>query len=489
MLVMLGHWFRGRPERPWVRPWGLAAPILVLVFCLPLLRPLRQPTQISENESGRLATIQAIVEHKTTAIDGSSFHPLRDVIVTAHPAGGLHSLRHFSKQPPVMAAMLAGPYWVLHHYGVTFDSNSALAAYLLTLLGATLPVAVAAGLLYRMGRLFELPRPWRMTIAIAATFGSGLVSYATVLNSHAPASALVLAACACLFQAGLDGRGAGGYGRLIFAGFFAALAGVIDLAALVFLVLLIPVIFSLRWKLSARAMGMALYLCGAAFPVALHAILTVPITGDFRPGFLHDELAVTGHVQAAVDADELDADSPSAAGKMARHLTDGILGPHGLLSHFPILLIGLGGIGVVLHRHWPTTVKTLAAACLGGAAVIVFTYVVFDPDWAQPMFSVRWFVVFLPLIVFWAGVWLREKHHPASWTAAAVVLGFSIVITLLGATAPFTTSANGEYTASAAARQLLHPNAVEMSAPQARKVVVPAHFERSVAGWPLVDHR
>jgi hypothetical protein len=467
----------------------MAAPILVLVVCLPLLRPLRQPTQISENESGRLATIQAIVEHKTTAIDQSSFHPVHDVIVSAHPPGGPRSPRHFSKQPPVMAAMLAGPYWLLHRFGVTFDSNPSLAAYLLTLLGATLPVAAAAGLLYRMGRLFELPRPWRMTLAIAGTFGSGLVSYATVLNSHAPAAALVLGACVCLFHAGLDGRGAGGYGRLLLAGFCAALAGVIDLAALAFLVLLIPVILSLRWKMSARALGLTLYLAGAAFPIALHALLTVPITGDIRPGFLHSELAAIGHVQPPVEADDSDGDAPSAAGQMARHLTDGILGPHGLLSHFPILLVGLGGIGIVLHRHWPASVKTLAAACLGGAAVIVLTYVILDPDWAQPMFSVRWFIVFLPLIVFWAGVWLRKKHHPASWAAAAVVLGFSILTTLLGATAPFTPAANGEYTASAAARQLLHPNAADTTASQARETLLPPYPKKPAAPWPVVDNR
>src|SRR5260370_1257356 len=64
--------------------------------------------------------------------------------------------------------------------------------------GATLPVAGAAGLIYRMGRLFELKRPLRTALAAIVVFGSGLISYAVVLNSHAPAAALVLCACGCI---------------------------------------------------------------------------------------------------------------------------------------------------------------------------------------------------------------------------------------------------------------------------------------------------
>jgi hypothetical protein len=33
-----------------------------------------------------------------------------------------------------------------------------------------------------------------------------------------------------------------------------------------------------------------LYLTGASPPIVLHAVLTLPVTGDLRPGFLHTEL-------------------------------------------------------------------------------------------------------------------------------------------------------------------------------------------------------
>ena len=124
-------------------------------------------TTISDNERSRLATIEAIVEKRTLAVDGPLyFKPTSNIT-----SGAGTPEHHYSSQPPVMAALLAGPYWLMHKLGLSFESNPALSTYLLTLIGVTLPVAGAAGLVYRLGRLFELRRPWRMTLAIAAVFG------------------------------------------------------------------------------------------------------------------------------------------------------------------------------------------------------------------------------------------------------------------------------------------------------------------------------
>ena len=293
-----------------------------------------------------------------------------------------------------------------------------------------------------------------MTLAIAAVFGSGLVSYATVLNSHAPAAFFVLGACGCFFHAGLTKQVVRSYAWIGLAGLCAALAASIDMAAVAYLVLLIGIILAMRWPITSRLSGLIWYVAGAVGPILLHAWLTVPITGDMRPGFLHPELAPPPH-QAASEADE--SDRLTYAETVALHLADGLLGPHGLLSHFPIVLFGIGGIGAVLHRHWPLPTKVLALISLSAAMVIVIAYVVSGADWAQPMFSVRWFIVFMPLLVYWCGAWLRKSHPPIMWVAAAVLLVFSMLTTILGATAPFVAARDGEYTAYLAARQLIKP--------------------------------
>jgi hypothetical protein len=293
-----------------------------------------------------------------------------------------------------------------------------------------------------------------MTLAIAAVFGSGLVSYATVLNSHAPAAFFVLCACGCFFHAGLTKRVVRSYAWLGLAGLCAALAATIDMAAVVYLVLLIGIILAMRWPLTSRLSGLIWYVAGAVGPILLHAWLTIPITGDIRPGFLHPELAATSHHAVA---DSEDSDALTYTQTVALHLADGLLGPHGLLSHFPIVLIGVAGIGGVLHRHWPLPTKVLALISLAAAITIIIVYVTAGANWEQPMFSVRWFIVFMPLLVYWCGAWLRKSHPAIVWVGAAMLLAFSILTTILGATAPFTPAKNGEYTAYIAARQLWRP--------------------------------
>src|SRR5438045_9776458 len=84
MRLMSSLVARLTPERPrkMVRPWALSAPILVLLVALPLLRPLRYPLprQISDEEQARLATVQAIVEHRTLHIDATDFTTTRSKI-------------------------------------------------------------------------------------------------------------------------------------------------------------------------------------------------------------------------------------------------------------------------------------------------------------------------------------------------------------------------------------------------------------------------
>src|SRR3954467_10734636 len=70
--VVVNYFHRVR-SRQMVRPWALCAPIVVLLISLPLLRPLRSPSDISEGELARLATIQSLVENDGQAINATPF--------------------------------------------------------------------------------------------------------------------------------------------------------------------------------------------------------------------------------------------------------------------------------------------------------------------------------------------------------------------------------------------------------------------------------
>src|SRR5690349_19842511 len=101
------------PTRRHLRQWGMIGPILVLVLCLPLLRPLRHPTpsEISQDETARLATVQAIGDHGTLAIQDVPSHVHTNRLIRG--ADG----RIYADQPPVFALLLAVPYTIIRWLG------------------------------------------------------------------------------------------------------------------------------------------------------------------------------------------------------------------------------------------------------------------------------------------------------------------------------------------------------------------------------------
>ncbi|MDB5358178.1 MAG: hypothetical protein JWN24_4631 [Phycisphaerales bacterium] len=547
-----------------VRPWALSAPILVLLISVPLLRPLRlpDPRMMSDDEQARLATIQAIVEGRTLAIEGTSFRDTRERIAGIPAAGERYSPHLYSSQLPMQSALLSGPYWVMHHYGITLDRDPNWVVFWLTLLGVTLPVALSAGLIYRMGRQFELRRPLRAALGLIVVLGSGLISYSTVLNAHAPAAALLLSAAACLFHVNTHKSPNRAIGWVGLAGLCAALAATVDLPAVVFLVLFVAVVVAYRWPVGTRIAGVALYAIGASIPIMMHARLNVPITGDMLPGVLHPELAVwtdtgvaedggmlggkdagtrghgdagRGHEDAATaargdaeialqtvqeqqtesnsgtlaDTDQIApvpvspsprvpassslSASPRPRGSLRLRLSasghlhvppafapnddddeenltrwqsathgawrvlGAFFGGHGIFSHFPIVFFGILGVTMIMHRHWPAATKTLAAATLGGALTVIICCAIYRPDAGSAMFATRWFVVFLPLTLFWAGAWLRRSHRQASWTVAGVLLAFSVAVALVGATGPLPQAGFDRYSFAGAWHNMLHP--------------------------------
>ena len=456
------RWLAGKH----VRPWALSAPVVVLLICLPLLSPLRHPAagQMGDEEMARWATVQALVEQQTFAIDGTMFAHTRQRLWVGDGVS-------YANQPPTQGLLLAGPYWVMvHGFGLRFRDNPWLVRYLLTLIGVTVPVAAAAGMIYRMGRLFELSRPWRAGLAMAVVLGSGMVSYATVLNPFAPAAALLLGGAAILVQVSRIRSPFRSGGYLASAGFFTALAAAIHPAAAPFVILFAGVIGAMRWRPSVRLGGVLMYGIGVIPPVLLHLSLSLPITGDWRLGLapvtshaLRLPHSLAGAQPAVADPGDPDIgliESPTAwqwAGLYTGRLVAAAVGRHGLLVHFPVLVFGVAGLWTVVRRNWPGATKGLAVATVVGAAVIGLRYVVVPVDWRYAMFGVRWYVVFLPLVLFWAGAWCRRSHHPATWATAGVLLAFSVAVSLLGATDPMPRGGYDRYTAYAALHHLVSP--------------------------------
>jgi hypothetical protein len=450
---------------PAFRAWALAVPIGILLLCLPLLRPLRH-SEPAADEAVRLASVESLLDNHSLALTPSAIEiGEEDSLVRING-------RVFANQAPTMAVLLAGPTWIMRKMGWDLRTDPEAVAYMLTLLAVTLPVAGAAGLLYRMARLFELSRRFRALLALTGVAGSGLLSYAVVLNAQAPAAALLIAAAACLIHVQASQRPRHTSGWIILAGFCSMLSVALDpiagLVALPFVLVIATTRFSLRF----RAGGVFLLILGALPVVALHSAFNLPITGDLWPVTLHRELP--GHSRAALsitpmqeeDSDDVIASSGAWASfeSTCDWLTTALVGSHGLLSHFPILLLGVGGVGAVMHRHWPTPIKVLAGASLLSAAVAMVLFCWIKRDWMDADFAISWFVPLLPLLLFWAGAWARRSHGQFAWGLAGTMLGWSVLVSVVGATNPIPREGYDNFTALQAMLRLIHPAVVPADA-------------------------
>jgi hypothetical protein len=232
----------------------------------------------------------------------------------------------------------------------------------------------------------------------------------------------------------------------------------------------------MRLPAALRVGGVILYLFGATPPILLYATLIVPLTGNLLPGSMHPELTVHRRLlvpEPAIDAapdsadfdhpidsdDDLDANPPAPTfwQRIERGTINFVwtfIGEHGLLVHFPVVILGLAGMLAVMHRHWPGTTKILAADSAIAVFVGVIGYCASRYGESTADFGNRWLIVFLPILFFWAGAWLRRPHTTLAWSLAGVLLVFSVLVSLVGASNPMPAGGYSKYTAVSALRDL-----------------------------------
>lgn len=403
------------------RPWALLTPLLVLLIALPLARPLRMPGGAANSEQILLDTVESLSTRGGMALDPAVW---RGKDGTVQFKG-----RTVSDRPPVYAVLLAGPAWMMDKAGLDWDEHGETIAFLLTLFGSTLPVAVGGGVIYRMGRLFELSRPRRALLAILVTFGGGWISYATVLNPHAPAAAALVCGIACLLFVAAARNSANALPICVLSGLLASMACAISPWTMPLAIPLPLVLFAMQIPARQKLIGFILMTVGAA-PIAwIHTAWSLDSFGSLvAPGSV-------ATLQEVVDADP-DESPLLRVGSLGASLLNITLGNHGVFTHFPIVIVGLAGLFIVLRKHWPMHAKMLAAITFVGATTIVMIVAARRDSVGGWMFGVKWFVAFLPLICFWMGAVMRREYSKRVKWSIGTACGLSLLVSIAGALQP-----------------------------------------------------
>jgi hypothetical protein len=396
------------------RAGSLAAGGVVLVAAVVIAAASARPCPGSWNDSSRLATVEALVDHHTLAIDDTLFG--RGTADKLSVAG-----RFYSHRPPVPALLLAGIYqcfqWTT---GLTALRRPGAFCYRLTLASSGLAYVVAVCCVYRLGGLLRLSRGVRLLLTASLGLATLALPYASQVNDHVVL--LAVAAALTLTLAATAQRERVTFWSLFGVGTHAGLGYTLDLGSGPVLLLCTLALVLYRGR---RRVGVALpaFLLGALPWLALHHAVNYAVAGTWVPAAAVPQLfrwPGSPFTAADLTGGWKHADLPALLG-YAKAL---LLGPRGFLVHNLPLLLTVPAVPLLLWRRvreWPELLWGTA-----WAAGTWLLYAACSNNFAGWCCSIRWFVPLLAPGYFTLALLLRER--PRFLGDLCVLSGWGVVL-------------------------------------------------------------
>lgn len=397
----------------------------------------------SGNDASRLATVEALVDYQSFAIDQSVFSHTGDRY--------FYDGRFYSDKPPVLSLFGALCYQALKGImGVSIEAHSGYAYYGITVL--TVGALSALALVYAHRLLVErfgVRSLWADFLVVLTGMGTLMLPYATVFNNHAVSGALGLIALYYLSRSrsplpkhpsqSPGQPPSSPMGDAIRAGLLLSLAASVDIACFAFLPLAAVIFYGDAWHRDAwhrNGGGQRVWRRGLGFTIAalpitlLYFTLNLWISGSWLPPAMNAPLwDYPGSMFNTSNLSGL-ATHPEP-GDLAVYTYHMLLGTRGLLSHTPVLGIALlAGIGGLLARSQPCRREYayVLAASLGFVAIHIFKTNNYS-GWA---YGIRWYATIAPL----TGLLLADFERVLR-RSAVVRIGFMVSVWLSMAIASF----------------------------------------------------
>jgi hypothetical protein len=400
----------------------------------------KQRPFLSANDRSRWATIRALVEYGTYAIDDVVSQPNWDTIDMvkhddmghAAPEPGEGHL--YSSKPPLFPTILAGEYWLIVKLtGKTLATHPfAIGRFMLVTVNL-LPLVIYFLLWGKLADRLGTTEWGRIFTMACATLGTFLSTFAVVLNNHLPAAITALAAVYLAVRITVDGERRVWYFAL--CGFLAAFTAVNELPALSLLGVTIAL---LGWHAPRQTLlafvPPALLVAAAAFGTnyLAHHTWAIPYahreSGDnwydfkyMKDGKVRESYWANRAGRSPIDQGE------ESVPKYAFHV---LVGHHGIFSLTPIWLLSIVGLGMLCAspnrgwREWGLAIAAVSIVCIA----FYIKRPLDDRNYGGMTAGFRW--------AFWmAPLWLVAMQPAADWASrrrwsqilAAALLGLSVL--------------------------------------------------------------
>jgi len=399
---------------PHAPPWGLCGG-LILALGLVMAWLLAAPYAGSWNDGSRLATVEALVDQHTWAIDDSVFvrvppadspYPLpyaRDD--PCGPKGTQDKLwiagRFYSDKSPVPALLLAGEYALWHAaLGGQARTGADRFCRLLTAGSSGLAYALSLWCLYLLGRPLGLALSTRLLLTASLGLATLALPYARSVNNH---MLLLGTTMGLLLQIGWLARepGTGSVPRLLAAGCLAGLGYTTDLGAGP--VLLAATLAWLAWH-GRRVRSVAWFLAGVLPWLLLHHGLNYAIGGTWKPANAVPEYFSWPGCPFG-SANMTGGWNHPGPGSFLLYALDLLFGLRGFLWHNLPLLLLLPCLILLWRCRRERSEVLLMLAC--GAGVWLM-YAVASTNHSGQCCSIRWYVPLLAPGYYLLALLLRD---------------------------------------------------------------------------------
>jgi hypothetical protein len=379
----------------------------------------------SANDRSRWSTVSALVDEGTYAIDAvrrrAGWKSI-DMVRHKDREGQWH---YYSSKPPLLATLVAGPYYVLHRLtGASLAEQPFAVARALLIICNLVPLAVYLIVLACWVERHGETDFGRIFLVAGACFGTLLTPFAVTLNNHLPAAIAAFVAVLCVMRIWDDEEPA--TWLFVVAGLAAAFAAANELPALS---LLAVVGATLLWLQPRRTLS---YFVPAMLVVAAAFWLTNYIAhNSLRPPYAHRQPGDNWYDYPGSywmgRRQGVDLGEPSR-GRFAFHV---LLGHHGFFSLTP--LWALSAVGAVTWLTQRASARRfLAGVTLGLWLVCLVFYTLLRPlgdrNYGGVAAGFRWLFWLIPL-------WLMCLLPVADWLAETrrrralglILLGWSTV--------------------------------------------------------------
>ena len=380
------------------------------IFAIFALTNAQSEIGMSGNEASRFATIQAVAEQHTFAIEHTNFRTVDKLFFDGHL---------YSDKPPFLAwAVGVALRPVLAVTGWNFYTHYHLLVYLVDLLmGGAVNILLFLWLFNMFRRVRRGSLEAKFLLALGSVAGSWLLSYSVVIDNHTPAALCVLGAYVAVWKFARRPTYKAAALAALACGFLGALeipAGVIfSLALIPALALTSPKEKRMEYLLTAACVVGASALAVFALNYAAYRRplpLYIAPGGSFSPG-----VGQKSFWSYAVEC---------------------LFTCRGVFSYQPFLLLALPGVWSLRRRLGAAELSTLAAT----AAFAIF-YLVMTNEFGGAAYGFRYLIPVIPVWSFMAGRWVLfpplRRGRLRRGALALVLISWGVVTSLAGAYSPF----------------------------------------------------